>query len=121
MANIYRVEHKDTRAGPCSGDIWDACPAFVGKNDSNITPTPWTDKILKNVTISGAHLFGFVSLEQMRAWLTASNKTRLAGFGFVVRRYSSSEIIVGDKQAVFIRPDTWDEEFDLHEVDNRKE
>lgn len=117
MIKVYRVEHEiyqneKVYAGPYSpsginiADDW-ADPENSGHGDPN-HPSPYKDTILKehplvmDFTFSNTYVFGFNSLDQLKQWFSETEITRLRNLQYVVAEYVSEDIIVGDKQILFV-------------------
>ncbi len=120
---FYRFEREDSGKGPyrCgSGNLLDSCDDY--ENDNN-HPSPLEDSKLQKqmrrkellyngfwstsfTTEGDRYSFGFSSKKQLRAWFYNDVwLSWMADNGFILAEILSEEYIVGNAQAMFVKPE----------------
>ena len=97
MVEVYRVEHYASGNGPYNADFnWTDC----WHDEENGHPVPRLDGL---ESFPRSYYFGFETHEQLCAWFSRSERTRLGFHDYVISVYSVSSRMIrkGGKQIVF--------------------
>lgn len=110
METIYRVENKKGFGcyyGKCEGAEGDLLYShffYSSDEDRAKHPLACEDEGIDRDIISGKEIFGFLNIEQARAWFTPSELNGLAKLGYALKKVIVQEITaIGEKQVLAIR------------------
>lgn len=127
MKTIYRIEHKDTSLGMYMEESIDV-GAYLGDTvGTDRHPCPCQDSKLSNklyakdmmcgdewgerLTNASSYNFGFSSKRQLRSWLYDDKLLMFLhnnNFILAVCQCKPSQVIIGNSQAMFIRPEVYE-------------
>ena len=100
--NIYRIEHKETKAGMWHNydGTYNGVIKELTEGKSREALMPYT----KEHTHRGKKWFsGVESLEQLYQWFTERDLEELMGMGYVLYRFSALEYIIKGSEVLFTR------------------
>lgn len=106
---VYRVEDSEGR-GPYrkrAGYVHEWSKDENGHNDYN-HPSPYQDG-LPGMWDMESYICGFKSKAQLKAWFSEEELSNLEALGFSIKTFEvpKSDVKVGGKQVIFLRPKTF--------------
>ena len=108
MNKVYRVEHKIQKFEKYYCGTY-GISGFIQSNDWQVLnhdkhrPIPSDDiRISHSIDWQGKYICGFSSLTKLKRWFRPKELERLNELGFVIAEYSYHDVMVGERQVLFI-------------------